>query len=200
MTHPSESEPEFDPALVAATRFTLTPMGRRGYQPDEVHAFVSRVAAELARRDAREESLRAEADKFRDALRDWQSRQSLRHNTTADTPPGADAVQLLSRAQQQAEGFVAQAQDYSRQLIGEAREQAKQVLDQARRQAEEQAGLAEADHRDQAGALQAAHAQEQARRLTRVRSFLDTVTAAEDQLREAREKLASEVDDLAARD
>lgn len=197
MTHPSESEPEFDPALVAATRFTLTPMGRRGYQPDEVHAFVSRVAAELARRDAREESLRAEADKFRDALRDWQSRQSLRHNTTADTPPGADAVLLLSRAQQQAEGVVTQARDYSRQLIGEAREQAKQVLEHARRQTEEQV---EADHRDQAGALRAAQVQEQARRLARVRSFLDTVNAAEDQLRDAREKLASEVDDLAARD
>lgn len=87
MTMPSEPESRVDQAVVTATRFTFTPLGRRGYLPEEVDGFLSRVAAELARREEEATALRAEADRYRDALRDWQSRQSLRHNTMADTTP-----------------------------------------------------------------------------------------------------------------
>lgn len=188
-------ERRIDAATLNAARFELTPLGRRGYQPEEVHELLSRIAGELERRDATEAALRSESERFRLALREWQSRQSQRQNTMTNKPD-TNAVMLLSQAQEQAEGYVAQAQDYCRRLIGQARGQAQQVLEQARRQAEEQAEAAAADYREQAGALHSAQAEEQARRLARVQSFLGAVTAAEEQLREARENLAAEVEHL----
>lgn len=189
MTNPAEPGPPIDQSAVTAARFTLTPLGRRGYQPDEVDEYLAHVAAELSQRDSREESLRAEADRYREALRDWQSRQSPRPAATPGDTPDAEAVLQLAQAQQQAEEQLAQTREYCRELIEQARVQAQQVLDQARQQAEDQAQRAAAE----AATAQGTDAEEREARLARARSSLAAITAAEDRLREAREQLATEV-------
>ena len=124
---------------VSRTRFNRTALGRRGYDTAEVDAFIADVARELARRFEMETSLRAEADNFKRALRDWQSRASDQRQAETMRNIDSDAVNLLSQAQQQAEGYVTQAQDYCRQIIGQARGQAREVLQLAREQAEVEA-------------------------------------------------------------
>ncbi|HEY1180499.1 MAG TPA: DivIVA domain-containing protein [Phytomonospora sp.] len=181
------------PDRVRHTEFSRTTIGRRGYHTEEVDRFLTRLAEELAARDAREARLRVEAEKVKGALKDWQSANARGHvPTVAPIRPTAEAVNLLSQAQQQADSYIAQAQDYCRQLIYQARGQADSVLKTAQSHAE-------------AAAAQAAQAFDQASpeeleeieaRLSRTRAFLDAIGTVESQLKTARETLAVEVDRL----
>lgn len=69
------------PWQVRERLFRLTPLGRRGLDPTEVHDFLDRVAADL---DAVYEALarsRQETARIKDALRRW---QSLRAETVSE--------------------------------------------------------------------------------------------------------------------
>ncbi|GAB3234933.1 hypothetical protein GCM10027447_32490 [Glycomyces halotolerans] len=177
-------------------RFSMTSRTRRGYQPDEVHRFLSLVADELAARDQREATLRADADKLKEALRNWQSQQaSKRLQQTAETPTSS-AVNLVSQAQQQAESYITQAQHYSRQIIGQARTQAAELMQRTQERARVEADRAVDEYRRQHGGDH--EAEERIRQLVRARSFLEAVEVAEEQLRMTRERLEAEVRKLAA--
>ncbi|MFG1952688.1 DivIVA domain-containing protein [Micromonospora sp. NPDC048830] len=64
------------PWQVRERRFSRSPFGRRGVDPDEVALFLDRVAGDLATvYDALARS-RQETDRIRDALRRWQSEQA----------------------------------------------------------------------------------------------------------------------------
>lgn len=67
------------PGDIQARRFTLTRLGRRGLDPDEVHQFLARVAADLAAVYAELATAREETDRVKDALRDWQAQHSAWH-------------------------------------------------------------------------------------------------------------------------
>ena len=56
------------PDRVRSTRFTRTPLGRRGLAEDEVTAFMQRVADDIAARDAAEASLRAKVNHYKNTL------------------------------------------------------------------------------------------------------------------------------------
>ncbi|SCL60544.1 DivIVA domain-containing protein [Micromonospora yangpuensis] len=64
------------PGRVRAQRFGWTPVGRRGLDPVEVYEFLERVAGDLAIAYEAVANSRREADRFRDALRRWQSQQA----------------------------------------------------------------------------------------------------------------------------
>ena len=59
------------PQQVRATTFGRTPLGRRGFNEDEVVEFLDRVAEDLARRDRSEAHTRANAERHKNALRAW---------------------------------------------------------------------------------------------------------------------------------
>lgn len=174
-------------------RFSMTSLTRRGYQPDEVHRFLEKIADELANRDQREAALQADADKLREALRSWQSQQSdKRLQETAKTPT-SDAVMLVARAQQQAESYVDQAQNYSRQIIGQAREQAAELMRRTQEKAQVEADRAVAEYRDQNLGRADRDAEERIRQMVKARSFLEAVEVAEEQLRMTRQRLEAEI-------
>ncbi|GAA4910860.1 DivIVA domain-containing protein [Stackebrandtia albiflava] len=183
---------------VSRVRFNRSALGRRGYDQDEVDGFLSDVARELSRRFELETSLRAEADNYKRALRDWQSRTNDRRQAETMRNMDPDAINLLSQAQQQAEGYVTQAQDYCRQIIGQARGQAREVLQMAREQAEVEAERAAEAYRLQAGGQRDSQQEDQARQLARAKAFMTAINAAEEQLRMARMQLDADIADLHA--
>ena len=186
--------PKLSPDKVRHAEFSRTTIGRRGYNTEEVDRFLNRLAEELAARDAREARLRVEAEKVKGALKDWQSANARGHvPTVAPTRPTAEAVNLLSQAQQQADSYIAQAQDYCRQLIYQARGQADSVLKTAQSHAEAAAAQA-AQALDQQASPE--ELEEIEARLSRTRAFLDAIGTVEAQLKTARETLAVEVDRL----
>ncbi|MGW0436601.1 DivIVA domain-containing protein [Micromonospora sp. NPDC003197] len=70
-----------DPGDVRSRRFRRARLGRRGVDPDEVRAFLDRVALELAYAQESAQQARRDSQRIKDALRCWQSAQ-------ADSVPG----------------------------------------------------------------------------------------------------------------
>ncbi|MEO3819299.1 DivIVA domain-containing protein [Plantactinospora sp. B24E8] len=67
--------PRLDPSRIRSVRFSRRAW-RRGLDPDEVYAFLARMAdeVELLRRDIR--VARDDADRVKNALRNWQTRNA----------------------------------------------------------------------------------------------------------------------------
>jgi DivIVA domain-containing protein len=133
------------PARVRSVQFPRAAVGRRGYSAEAVDQFVRRMAEEVTSRDAAEANLRAQLDRVRRALKQWQSRQLERRDTgahpvVAPTPAtgetNVEAVNTLSQAQQQADAYIAQAQEYCRQITADARNRADAILCEAQERAE----------------------------------------------------------------
>lgn len=191
--------PRLTPDRVRSMQFSRTPLGRRGVSEEEVRAFVARVAEDIAARDASEASLRATIAHYKNTIAHWQTDETGSRPVEMPTPePTVDAVNILSRAQQEADTYVAQTQEYCRRLALDARQHAEEILDDARACAEEAAAEAEAAHRA-AGAGEAAadvgvDLQELERRLVWARTFIASLETVEAQLRTAREALSYEFD------
>ncbi|ROT29343.1 DivIVA domain-containing protein [Micromonospora sp. HM5-17] len=64
------------PSQVRSQRFRLVGFGRRGVDPEEVAAFLDRVAGDLAWAYGEVASLREQNARIKDALRSWQSRHA----------------------------------------------------------------------------------------------------------------------------
>jgi DivIVA domain-containing protein len=199
--------PRLTPERVRSVDFTRTPIGRRGVSEEEVQAFLLRVAEDIAARDAAEATLRAEVAFYKDRLRDWQAARSAEGAGEADaaaatpapspTQPSIEAVNILSRAQQEADAYVAQAQEYCRRLTEDARDHADAILAEARQEAEAAGEQAARDYRSRSGAGYAAECEELERRLAWARTFVASLEAVETQIRTTREALAWEFDRLA---
>ena len=102
------------PDRVRSMQFTRTTIGRRGLAEDEVNAFLQRVADDIAARDAAESSLRAKVNHYKNTLVQWQREQSesrtedLNGHAADSSTATVEAVNILSRAQQEADAYVAQ--------------------------------------------------------------------------------------------
>jgi DivIVA domain-containing protein len=190
------------PDRVRSTRFTRTPLGRRGLAEDEVTAFMQRVADDIAARDAAEASLRAKVNHYKNTLVQWQREHSEARvdEVSAAPPSGAnatvEAVNILSRAQQEADAYVAQTQEYCRRLAADAQDHAQQVLDDATARADAAAEQAVLDLRARAGDDHSVELEDLERRLTWARTFLASLENVETQLRTAREALSYEFEKL----
>jgi DivIVA domain-containing protein len=185
--------PRLTPARVRSTQFPRAAVGRRGYSAEAVDQFVRRMAEEITTRDAAEANLRAQLDRVRRALKQWQSRQLERRDTGqhpalvlddrgAEAPESrsGEAINTLSSAQQQADAYIAQAQEYCRQITADARNRADAILCEAQDRAE--ATTAQAmrtfEARQAAAAEQELAAREATERLSAGERQRDAVAAA----------------------
>ncbi len=191
------------PDRVRSMQFSRTPMGRRGLADDEVASFLQRVADEIATRDAAETSLRAKVTHYKNTLVQWQREQSESrveevNGRSPDTSSATvDAVNILSRAQQEADAYVAQTQEYCRRLAAEAHEHAQRVLDDATSRADAAAEEAVIELRARGGENHSPELEDLERRLAWARTFLASLETVETQLRTAREALSYEFEKLA---
>jgi DivIVA domain-containing protein len=191
------------PERVRATRFSRTPIGRRGLNEEEVVQFLQRVADDIAERDAAEAALRAKVAHYKNTLIQWQREQlevrpeegQLASPPTAPVPTVA-AVNLLSQAQQQADAYVAQTQEYCRRLAADAHDHAQEILSEARAEAETAAQSAVQASGPQNGSAGADELEGLEHRLAWARTFLGTLESVEAQLRTARDALSYEFDKL----
>ncbi|HEX6418160.1 MAG TPA: DivIVA domain-containing protein [Acidimicrobiales bacterium] len=202
------------PERVRSMRFGRTPIGRRGISEEEVGRFLHRVAEELAARDAAEAALRAKAQHYKDTLVRWQRDQTEPPDDAAEGPPQyarppAGAVNILARAQQEADSYIAQTQEYCRQLTADAERHADEIVNEARTRASAEAArtrgtppagpppgdVAPLAARGPAGGA-AAHLEELQRRLVWARAFVTSLETVEAQLRVAREALSYEFEKL----
>jgi DivIVA domain-containing protein len=188
--------PALTPQRVRATRFTRTGLGRRGLDPDEVEDFLDLVADELARRDQREAGLRADADRHKKALRTWNSERAQRSTPDAHQAR-VDAVNLLSRAQQECDQHVRQTQDYCHSLTTQAERHASEILAEAQHEAAAAAEQAAHDYRAGAGAAYSPDIEDFRRRLAWLRTFSDSIGAVGSQLGATSDALRYELDRLA---
>ena len=190
------------PDRVRSMQFSRTPIGRRGLAEDEVAAFLQRVADEIATRDAAETSLRAKVTHYKNTLVQWQREQSESraedvNGRGADSASATvDAVNILSRAQQEADAYVAQTQEYCRRLAAEAHDHAQRVLDDATARADAAAEQAVVELRAREGEDHSPELEDLERRLAWARTFLASLETVETQLRTAREALSYEFDKL----
>ena len=125
--HGGDRDRRLSPADIQNVMFSRGAF-RRGYDDHEVDSFLDRVEYELTR-------LISEKSEMRDHIRALEQQIATNGSTPAE-PPTAQAVRILSAAQQTADQYVADAEDYSRRLAAEAREQYEQIVEQAREQAE----------------------------------------------------------------
>lgn len=186
------------PDRVRSMQFTRTAIGRRGFAEDEVNAFLQRVADDIATRDAAETSLRAKVNHYKNTLVQWQREQSesrtddLNGHAPDSSAATVEAVNILSRAQQEADAYVAQTQEYCRRLAADAHDHAQRVLDEATSRADAAAEEAVVELRAQGDGNHSAEMEDLERRLAWARTFLASLETVETQLRTAREALAYE--------
>jgi DivIVA domain-containing protein len=143
MTSPDiPSAQRLTPAELQAVTFQRAPLGRRGFDEEQVRAFLRQVEQELVRVLNEKAALEHEAGTLRDRI-------SGTRNGPA--PPQAEdahiqAVRILSKAQETADHYVADAQRYSREvaeeahrgrdeILADAKSRAVLVLEEAHRQA-----------------------------------------------------------------
>lgn len=197
-TYPTRTAPRLTPARVRSTRFTRTPIGRRGFSEEEVSLFVQRVADEISARDAAEAALRAEIGRTKSLLVQWQSDQREQRGDTGTTAarPNVEAINILSQAQQEADAYVAQAQEYCRRLALDAQQHAEAILVDAQARAEQAAEEAVRGYRARAGNRYTAEYEDLERRLAWARTFVTSLETVETQLRATREALAYEFSKL----
>jgi DivIVA domain-containing protein len=193
--------PRLTPERVRKMQFTRTQIGRRGLAEDEVCLFLERVAEDIAARDAEDASMRAMVLHYQNTLADWRAEYRDPHGrpgAATGVVPSVEAVNILSRAQQEADSYVAQTQAYCRRLAVDARDHAQQILTEAQAQAEEAANLAVQGYRARSGDAYTPEFEELERRLAWARTFLSSLENVESQLRTAREALSYEFDRLGA--
>jgi DivIVA domain-containing protein len=189
--------PRLTPERVRKMQFTRTQIGRRGLAEDEVTLFLERVAEDIAARDAEDASMRAMVLHYQNTLADWRAEYRDPHGRTGTgVMPNVEAVNILSRAQQEADSYVAQTQAYCRRLAVDARDHAQQILAEAQAQAEEAANRAVQGYRARSGDAYTPEFEELERRLAWARTFLSSLESVEAQLRTAREALSYEFDRL----
>jgi DivIVA domain-containing protein len=181
------------PERIREAQFPRAPLGRRGLAEEEVHRFLDQIADEVATRDAADAATRATIDHYKHALARWQAERN--DDLAGTTRSSVDAVEILTRAQREADAYVGEAREYGQRLVEDARAQAQAILDEARAQArarakaEAKAAWPKTDQPpDTCGvASERSH-------LLWTRTFLASLRTVETQLRSAREALSSEFD------
>lgn len=119
------------PSEVHTVLFSRAGLGRRGYDEGEVDLFLERVQHELARLIAEKTDLREQVDRLRSRTVSGEGDATPRRDEAS-----AQAVRILSAAQQTADQYVAEAEAYSKRLTIEAREECDQLIEDARQRSQ----------------------------------------------------------------
>jgi DivIVA domain-containing protein len=137
------------PADVHNVAFKKPPIGKRGYDEDEVDAFLDLVEAELARLIEENNDLKAQVDEVQ-SKPGGPPMPSI-HSAPppviqqAPPPPGmsvqeppdhGQAVKMLALAQETAEKYVADAKTEADRLVSEARSKSDQLVSESRGKAD----------------------------------------------------------------
>ena len=141
------------PADVANVAFSKPPMGKRGYDEDEVDAFLDLVEAELARLIQENTDLRNQVEQLDQQLfaapvdtggdlrplESWLGPPSpppLREQTSPGGDHNVHAARVLGLAQEMADRLTGEAKAEADGMLGEARTKSEQLLSEARAKAE----------------------------------------------------------------
>ncbi|MFF0365781.1 DivIVA domain-containing protein [Micromonospora sp. NPDC005087] len=85
VTYRSAAYTSLLPWQVRERRFSPTGLGRRGLNPDDVYAFLDRVAVDMAAVYAALAESRLETARIKNALRHWQTDQARARNERDNT-------------------------------------------------------------------------------------------------------------------
>lgn len=174
------------PERIRAAQFARTPLGRRGLAEDEVRRFLDHVADEIALREAADAANQATIDHYKHALARWQAEHN--DELTGAHGPSAEAVDILTRAQREADAYVAEAREYGHRIVAGAQAEAARIVADARARA--------ASGQDRTPARTPPPAPPGRSQLLWTRTFLASLHNVETQLRSAREALSCEFDRL----
>ena len=142
------------PADVHNVAFKKPPIGKRGYDEDEVDAFLDLIEAELARLIEENNDLKSQVDEL--ARTGGPGPQPLRQPPPgpepmpmAPHPPQAprvdensQVVKVLAMAQETAEKYVSDAKAEADRMVGDARSTADRMIGEARSKADAMVGEA----------------------------------------------------------
>jgi DivIVA domain-containing protein len=138
------------PADVHNVAFKKPPIGKRGYDEDEVDAFLDLVEAELARLIEENNDLKAQVDEIQSKPGGPPQMPSM-HNAPPppviqqappqpmggqEPPDHGQAVKMLALAQETAEKYVADAKTEADRLVSEARSKSDQLISDSRGKAD----------------------------------------------------------------
>lgn len=198
--HPRAAILRLTPERIRDAEFPRTPLGRRGLDEDEVRTFLQQIADEVATRDAADAAARATIDHYKHALARWQAERN--DELTGPTSQPTEAIDVLTKAQREAEAYVAEAREYGQRLLDDARAKAQTILDEAMANTEVATPSRALDliprtttppNAPTPTATPPSPARSQ---LLWTRTFLASLHNVEAQLRTAREALSSEFDRL----
>jgi DivIVA domain-containing protein len=144
------------PADVHNVAFKKPPIGKRGYDEDEVDAFLDLVEAELARLIEENNDLKAQVDDMQRSGGPGPMRQVPPPQEAMAPPPpppvvqsrideNSQVVKVLAMAQETAEKYVADAKTEADRMVGEARATSDRMIGEARSKADSM--MAEARNR-----------------------------------------------------
>jgi DivIVA domain-containing protein len=129
------------PADVHNVAFKKPPIGKRGYDEDEVDAFLDLIEAELARLIEENNDLKAQVDEIQSKPSQPMAMSAPPPMAMSAPPPMAapdsgpdhgQAVKMLALAQETAEKYVADAKTEADRLVGEARTRSEQLVSESR--------------------------------------------------------------------
>jgi DivIVA domain-containing protein len=155
---------------------------RRGYRVEDVDALLSRAAGEIEQWTNAYAAAQHEIEHLRNFYRTRGEDPNTMYTGAADR----EAIELLARAQQNADALIADAQTHARQLQADARLYAEQLIATARRESVDNSGNHAANghsadqmaalRRDVLAALQNAGTQmtEEAARIRALHDYLAT--------------------------
>lgn len=109
--------------------FERTPFGRRGYKPDQVDHFVGSLLVEYRELTAEKNALREEIERL-----NGQVLSACDPQTQADVAR-VRAVNIIAKAQQQADRFVAASEDHARRIVADARAYYEEIIAHAQTRA-----------------------------------------------------------------
>jgi DivIVA domain-containing protein len=121
---------QLTPQQVRSATFSSARFGRRGLDEGEVHRFCEWVASGIGRLANDNNLLHAEIARLRERLLDGKGKAGVQPEDGH-----VQAVQVLSKAQQTADRYVAEAQEYSRELSEDARVRRDEILNEAKMRA-----------------------------------------------------------------
>ena len=113
------------PADVQNVLFSRAGLGPRGYDESEVDFFLDRVQTELSRLIGEKVALRDEVAGLREQLASGPGDGTPRRDEAS-----AQAVKVLSAAQQTADQYVADAESYTKRLAEEGRERYERTVEE----------------------------------------------------------------------
>ncbi|MBD8507770.1 DivIVA domain-containing protein [Hoyosella sp. G463] len=152
------------PSDVHSVAFKKQPLGKRGYDEDEVDAFLDLVEQELTRLGEENAHLAERVSSLEESVAEAQSAaegrespsgraikiidhaEAVADRVTSDAQEEADA--LLTRAREEAKAMTTEARDKSEAMVTDAREKADLIVSRASEKADALRAESEKEHAD----------------------------------------------------